>query len=125
MDPNAGACRRLILAAAAALLLASGRGATGAAVDLGHVYRPGVTTCWDPKLRFDVFEKRYTPVPNGRRIVTESFATPEHCGTHMDAPYHFNAAGWRLEEIPLERTVAEGERPRHYYTTLCRAPVLG
>ena len=33
------------------------------------------------------------------RVIT----LPEHFGTHMDAPAHFSAIGWRLEQIPAER----------------------
>ncbi|CAH1788624.1 unnamed protein product [Owenia fusiformis] len=30
---------------------------------------------------------------------------PEHTGTHIDAPYHFNESGWRVNEIPLDHLV--------------------
>lgn len=28
-----------------------------------------------------------------------------HCGTHLDAPRHFNKNGWTVEQIPLDRLV--------------------
>lgn len=31
--------------------------------------------------------------------------TPEHAGTHLDAPAHFAPGGWRAHEIPAERLV--------------------
>ncbi len=31
---------------------------------------------------------------------------PEHFGTHIDAPVHFNPHGWKLAEIPRERLLA-------------------
>ena len=31
------------------------------------------------------------------------FSTPEHGGTHIDAPIHFSAHGWTLDEIPVDR----------------------
>lgn len=34
-----------------------------------------------------------------------ALAAPEHGGTHLDAPYHFSAAGERAEEISLERLI--------------------
>ncbi|XP_025413965.1 uncharacterized protein LOC112686063 isoform X2 [Sipha flava] len=40
--------------------------------------------------------------------ISESFMTSEHCGTHLDAPFHFNHDGWKLGEIPLERLIIEG-----------------
>lgn len=33
------------------------------------------------------------------------FSTPEHGGTHLDAPVHFAEHGWSVEEIPLQRLV--------------------
>ena len=32
-----------------------------------------------------------------------SFSTPEHGGTHIDAPIHFSEQGWTLDEIPIDR----------------------
>ncbi len=34
--------------------------------------------------------------------------TPEHGGTHLDAPLHFAAAGMATDQIPLERLMAPG-----------------
>ena len=31
---------------------------------------------------------------------------PEHFGTHIDAPVHFDPHGWKVAEIPLERLIA-------------------
>jgi kynurenine formamidase len=33
------------------------------------------------------------------------FSTQEHYGTHLDAPAHFAADGWTVEQIPVERLV--------------------
>jgi kynurenine formamidase len=33
------------------------------------------------------------------------FRSAEHGGTHIDAPVHFHAGGWTVDEIPLERVV--------------------
>lgn len=35
-----------------------------------------------------------------------SFATAEHGGTHMDAPYHFSADGLKVEDVPLSALLA-------------------
>ncbi|XP_025199656.1 uncharacterized protein LOC112597702 [Melanaphis sacchari] len=94
----------LVMVTTTALLL---DGIKATLIDLGHSYRFGTTTCWDPTQRFNVFDVQTGSGPNGVYI-TESFSTPEHCGTHMDAPFHFNPAGWKLQEIPLHRTVVEG-----------------
>ena len=29
----------------------------------------------------------------------------EHGGTHLDAPFHFNAAGWTVDQIPQDRLI--------------------
>src|SRR5579872_3496308 len=33
------------------------------------------------------------------------FRTQEHYGTHLDAPAHFAAQGWTVDEIPVDRLV--------------------
>ena len=37
-----------------------------------------------------------------------SICTPEHIGTHLDAPLHFAAEGQATEQIPLERLIVPG-----------------
>jgi len=36
------------------------------------------------------------------------FSSPEHLGTHIDAPIHFSQGGWTVSEIPLQRLLARG-----------------
>lgn len=36
------------------------------------------------------------------------FSSPEHLGTHIDAPIHFGEGGWAVSEIPLRRLLARG-----------------
>ncbi|HET9328471.1 MAG TPA: cyclase family protein [Candidatus Eisenbacteria bacterium] len=45
-------------------------------------------------------------VPGGWFYAANSFCTPEHGGTHLDAPIHFDSAGVTMEKIPLDRLVA-------------------
>jgi len=33
------------------------------------------------------------------------FTTPEHYGTHLDAPAHFAAGAWTVDQIPVDRLV--------------------
>lgn len=84
------------------------RRVAGAVVDLGHGYHDRDIMCADPTKRFEIFDVKTFNGPNGA-ITLESFSTPEHCGTHLDAPFHFNPGGWKLENIPLERLVVEGK----------------
>ncbi len=37
-----------------------------------------------------------------------AFSSPEHLGTHLDAPIHFGENGWTNAEIPVERFFAIG-----------------
>lgn len=41
-------------------------------------------------------------------IVTGSFSTDEHFGTHVDAPVHFVPNGWTIDQIPVTRLVRPG-----------------
>lgn len=36
------------------------------------------------------------------------FRTPEHGGTHLDAPVHFGEGKWTTEQIPVERLIGPG-----------------
>ena len=39
------------------------------------------------------------------RYESNSFFTPEHGGTHVDAPAHFHENSWRVEQIPASHLV--------------------
>ncbi|MGE0815493.1 MAG: GNAT family N-acetyltransferase [Vicinamibacterales bacterium] len=43
---------------------------------------------------------------DGQFVAAFAFSTPAHAGTHMDAPYHFNATGDTADKVPLSRLVA-------------------
>jgi kynurenine formamidase len=38
---------------------------------------------------------------------SNAFASPEHGGTHLDAPVHFAKGKWSVDEIPLEQLTGE------------------
>lgn len=44
-------------------------------------------------------------LPDGTWIASRGFCISEHTSTHMDAPYHFNEKGWRLDRIPFESLI--------------------
>ncbi|VVC44985.1 Kynurenine formamidase [Cinara cedri] len=75
--------------------------------DLTHGYRNYTTTCWSSQEHFKVFDQILNTEPNNW-YVSESISLSEHCGTHLDAPFHFNPDGWKLDEIPIERLFVEG-----------------
>lgn len=49
-------------------------------------------------------------LPDGMEYWASSneFEAAEHGGTHMDAPYHFNKEGWKVDDIPFERFFGKG-----------------
>lgn len=56
--------------------------------------------------------------PNGVWYSANDFATAEHCGTHLDAPYHFNKNGRKVADIPLDRLITKGSNifPSGHYS---------
>jgi kynurenine formamidase len=74
-------------------------------VDLSHAY--GDDTLYWPtspsKFEFEVLA--YGMTPGGFFYSANSFSTPEHGGTHLDAPIHFAREGWTADEIPLARLI--------------------
>jgi kynurenine formamidase len=72
-------------------------------VDLSHsfdkdtIYWPTSPSAFELKrLSFGVGDGGYFYSAN-------SLSTPEHGGTHIDAPIHFSEHGWTLDEIPVDR----------------------
>ncbi len=55
--------------------------------------------------RFVLERLAYGPSEAGYFYAANSFCTPEHGGTHLDAPIHFGAERWTTEKIPVERLI--------------------
>lgn len=74
-------------------------------VDLSHTYDE--TTLYWPTSpsRFERTVLAHGPTEAGYFYSAGAVATPEHGGTHLDAPIHFAAEGWTADEIPLERLI--------------------
>lgn len=70
-------------------------------VDLGHPLTTSDPT-WDGQPAFDV-----TVLAEVARdgYFARRFSSHEHFGTHLDAPAHFVADGWTVDQIPVERLV--------------------
>ena len=77
-------------------------------VDLTHVYGES-TLYWptDPS-KFVLDELAFGETPQGYFYSAYTLCTPEHGGTHIDAPIHFSATGQANDEIPLARLIAPG-----------------
>lgn len=75
-------------------------------VDLTHTYDE--TTLYWPTApsRFERSVLSHGPTEASYFYSDGAIATPEHGGTHLDAPIHFAAEGWTAEAVPLERLIA-------------------
>lgn len=75
-------------------------------VDLSHPYS-AATLYWPTSpSAFELKPLHVGPTPAGFFYSAYTFATPEHGGTHLDAPVHFFQAGASVERIPLNQLVA-------------------
>lgn len=75
-------------------------------VDLSHAY--GEETLYWPTSP-SAFEKRtlaFGDEETGYFYSAYTVCTPEHGGTHLDAPVHFSASGRATDEIPLTSLIA-------------------
>ncbi len=80
--------------------------ATPRIVDLSHAFGPR-TLYWPTSPTKFVLEKLASgQTPGGYFYSANSLCTPEHGGTHLDAPVHFSERGRSVAEIPLEQLVA-------------------
>lgn len=95
-------------------------------VDLSHSY--GEDTLYWPTspTHFDKETLSEGINESGYYYSAYSVCTPEHGGTHLDAPVHFSEGGASTEEIPLENLIApaividisaKAERDRNYRLT--------
>jgi len=71
-------------------------------IDLSHAY--GSDTLYWPTSpsKFEKKELSFGETPGGWFYSAFSICTPEHGGTHLDAPLHFAADGLPTDKIPLE-----------------------
>ncbi|CAH1403270.1 unnamed protein product [Nezara viridula] len=81
--------------------------ARGEKIDLSYPYDEN-TAYWIPSEIPFRFIKKTADYDRGYWYAAYQFETAEHCGTHVDAPYHFNKLGWKVDEIPLDRLITTG-----------------
>jgi kynurenine formamidase len=99
---------------AVALLVVWGLGTPGSAldleafevVDLTHAFDDGTVYWPTSPSRFELERLAWGPTEAGYFYSANRFCSPEHGGTHLDAPIHFAEGGWTAEAIPLERLIA-------------------
>jgi kynurenine formamidase len=75
-------------------------------VDLTHPLN-AQTLYWPTSpTTFQLERLSYGPAEGGWFYSSNAFCSPEHGGTHLDAPIHFSEDGISAEAIPLENLVA-------------------
>ena len=76
-------------------------------VDLSHRLDPKTPVFAEyPAVDIEVLESTGDVQPDGRRSLNSSrIAVGMHCGTHMDAPFHFFEDRFRIDQVPLDRFV--------------------
>jgi kynurenine formamidase len=99
---------------AAAPALAQGTRAGSAPVDLARVRLVDLTHAYNAQTiywpnspaPFKLDTLQYGPTPGGWFYSSFAYSSPEHGGTHLDAPIHFAQHGLTSEKIPLDRLIA-------------------
>src|SRR5262245_13963553 len=79
----------------------AGLGSQSVIVDLSHAYDE-TTIFWPTEVGF-LLEKEFDGVTAGGYYYSSNkLSTPEHGGTHIDAPVHFARGRSTVERIPLD-----------------------
>jgi arylformamidase len=78
-------------------------------IDLSHPLGPNTPAFpGDPNPEIRVFDSTDDPSPSDQRHLNCShLSTSLHCGTHMDAPFHFFGDRTTIDRVPLERTMGK------------------
>lgn len=75
-------------------------------VDLSHAFGPRTLYWPTSPSKFTLEKLASGQTPGGYFYSANSLCTPEHGGTHLDAPVHFSERGRAVADIPLEQLVA-------------------
>jgi kynurenine formamidase len=71
-------------------------------VDLSHAYNSDTLYWPTSPSKFEKTELAFGETDDGYFYSAFSISTPEHGGTHLDAPQHFAADGYSTDRIPLQ-----------------------
>jgi kynurenine formamidase len=80
--------------------------ATAKVIDLSYPFDEKTIYWPTSPSRFQLEKLAYGDTPAGYFYSSYSFCTPEHGGTHLDAPIHFSKAGRTTDQIPLRQLIA-------------------
>ena len=75
-------------------------------VDLTHPYNEDTIYWPTSPSSFELTELSFGETPGGWFYSAYTVCTPEHGGTHLDAPIHFSASGSAVHAMPLEDLIA-------------------
>lgn len=75
-------------------------------VDLTHPFNEQ-TVYWPTEPGFRLQKGPAETTAKGYFYAANRFASAEHGGTHIDAPYHFNQDGRTVDKLPLEQLMGE------------------
>ena len=75
-------------------------------VDLSHAYSDETLYWPTSPSKFEKQQLAFGETDGGYFYAAFSICTPEHGGTHMDAPIHFAANGLTNDSMPLEKLIA-------------------
>jgi kynurenine formamidase len=75
-------------------------------VDLSHAYSTSTLYWPTSPTGFKLDQLAYGQTPGGWFYSSYAFSSPEHGGTHLDAPIHFSATGRTADQIPLQQLIA-------------------
>ena len=77
-------------------------------IDLSHPLSPATPAFpGDPPLAIDVLDSTTATTPGQRHLNCSRLAMSVHCGTHMDAPFHFFGEGVTIDRVALDTCIGE------------------
>lgn len=76
-------------------------------IDLTHAFDEKTLYWPNSPGGFELKTLSHGPTPGGWFYAANSFCSPEHGGTHLDAPIHFFERGRTADQIPVEQLMAE------------------
>ncbi len=79
----------------------------GRLIDLTHALSPE-SLYWPTGEPFEHERLDWGINDAGYWYAAAAFSSPEHLGTHLDAPVHFAEDGWTSADIPIDRLVGPG-----------------
>ena len=80
--------------------------ATSKVVDLSHPFDEKTLYWPTSPSSFELKKLSFGDTPGGWFYASNSICTPEHGGTHLDAPIHFSKDGKTIDQIPLRQLIA-------------------